>query len=366
MGSEKEVIYWEYLKLKELLDLQTGLGDSIDEDELHFIIIHQIFELWFKLMLKELRLIRDKMSSSKVEEEVLPYVVHHIKRCIIIFELASKQFKLMETLTPLDFLKFRSKLGTASGFQSFQMREMEILFGLDDIERQKVGHSDPLSFILKVAENSKERDFITSRVNSIKKEVTVRTSINNWLYRTPIHGSSPNDKNDDVIVRDFITRYLDLLKEQNQKQLEELITYGGSVDELKMRFDASYNSCKLFLNADDIDEDQRERIRRIRTSILFIESYRDLPLLAWPRLLIDSIVELEEAFITFRFYHARMVERVIGRRVGTGGSSGVEYLDSTQKYRIFPELWSVRTLLLPKNILPPLQNPEFYQFKIED
>ena len=80
----------------------------------------------------------------------------------------------------------------------------------------------------------------------------------------------------------------------------------------------------------------------------FIESYRDLPLLAWPRLLIDTVVELEEQLVLWRTRHARMVERTIGRRMGTGGSAGVDYLDQTARYRIFTELWAVRTLLLPR------------------
>jgi tryptophan 2,3-dioxygenase len=74
---------------------------------------------------------------------------------------------------------------------------------------------------------------------------------------------------------------------------------------------------------------------------------------------------MEELFVLWRTRHARMVERVIGRRVGTGGSSGVDYLDETARYRIFPELWAVRTLLLPRAVLPPLQKPAVYGFAVE-
>ena len=87
-----------------------------------------------------------------------------------------------------------------------------------------------------------------------------------------------------------------------------------------------------------------------------------LPLLAWPRLLIDSVVEVEEQFVLWRNRHARMTERTIGRRVGTGGSSGVDYLDEAAKGRIFPELWTVRTLLLQREALPELRHPDFYGF----
>ena len=71
---------------------------------------------------------------------------------------------------------------------------------------------------------------------------------------------------------------------------------------------------------------------------------------------------LEESLVLFRTHHARMVERIIGRRVGTGGSSGVDYLDATLKYRVFNDLWTVRTLLIKKESLPGLINSEFYGF----
>ena len=101
---------------------------------------------------------------------------------------------------------------------------------------------------------------------------------------------------------------------------------------------------------------------RARAGLLFIESYRELPLLAWPRRLVDTLVELEEQMVLWRSSHARMVERIIGRRTGTGGSSGVDYLDSTAQWRVFGDLWAVRTLLIRKNALPQLENAEFYGF----
>jgi tryptophan 2,3-dioxygenase len=104
------------------------------------------------------------------------------------------------------------------------------------------------------------------------------------------------------------------------------------------------------------------KVDRARAGLLFIESYRELPLLAWPRLLIDAFVDLEESMVLFRTHHVRMVERIIGRRVGTGGSAGVDYLDATLKYRVFTDLWAVRTILIKKEARPQLQNPEFYGF----
>jgi tryptophan 2,3-dioxygenase len=98
--------------------------------------------------------------------------------------------------------------------------------------------------------------------------------------------------------------------------------------------------------------------------MLFIETYRELPLLAWPREVLDGLVELEQLFVIFRQRHARMVERVIGRRTGTGGSAGVDYLDATAlQYRIFRDLWAIRTLQIRRAAAPALKHPEFYDFR---
>jgi tryptophan 2,3-dioxygenase len=102
---------------------------------------------------------------------------------------------------------------------------------------------------------------------------------------------------------------------------------------------------------------------RRRAALVFIESDRELPLLAWPREVIDALLSLEQAFGVFRQRHARRVERVIGRRTGTGGSSGVDYLDSTAlKYRVLRDIWAVRTILVRKDELPPLTHTDFYGF----
>ncbi len=124
--------YGEYLRLEELLGLQTGLEDDegkISNDELHFIIVHQNFELWFKLVINELRCTRDLLDTDYVEETSLPQAVHHMERVTETFRLMAQQWKVMETLEPQDFLNFREELGTASGFESVQMRTLEIIMG---------------------------------------------------------------------------------------------------------------------------------------------------------------------------------------------------------------------------------------------
>lgn len=361
---DQSVIYWDYLEIPKLLSLQGGLekdDNSVTEDELSFIIVHQVFELWFKLAIREINLAISKMSQEEVEENVIPVVVHHIGRVNTIIESAVKHFDLMETLTPQDFLEFRDKLGTASGFQSFQMRELELLLGLQLTQRKAQGHGDPIKYILDTATNSEAGKEILERLTKAKESLSLRDAIHKWLFRTPIQASSPSDSEDKEVVGRFIQNYLDNVKAMNEKQIANFAN-NDDIIAIRERFDTSLKQSADFLNANDVVDGDKEKVQRIRTAILFIESYRELPLLSWPRQLIDSVVELEEQMVTFRFRHARMVERIIGNRVGTGGSSGVDYLDRTTKYRVFPELWTIRTMLLSKNNLPELEKPDFYQF----
>ena len=129
----------------------------------------------------------------------------------------------------------------------------------------------------------------------------------------------------------------------------------GDESSLRDRLNKSVASAQDFLMPEGV-------VNRARAGLLFVESYRELPLLSWPRVLIDSFVELEESILLFRNSHARMVERMIGRRMGTGGSSGVDYLDATLKYRIFVDLWTVRTILVKRDLLPDVVGPEYYGF----
>ena len=121
-------------------------------------------------------------------------------------------------------------------------------------------------------------------------------------------------------------------------------------------------NARTFVLATDVAEDERDRVKRVRAGILFIESYRELPLLAWPRLLLDSVAELEERLNLWRTRHARLVERMIGQRMGTGGSAGASFLHGRTQEYIFPELWHVRTILLPRAMTPKLRKREFYGF----
>ena len=124
------------------------------------------------------------------------------------------------------------------------------------------------------------------------------------------------------------------------------------------RLDDYTAACREFLSGKDA---------RVHAACLFIAAYRDEPLLHWPNRLLDSLLEFEEFLRLWRFRHARMVERMIGLRVGTGGSSGVDYLDATAggRYRIFTVILRSRSFLIPRRLLPDLADPLQYGFTVD-
>lgn len=349
--------YWDYLDLQTLLSCQGGLDGSPSPDELHFIIVHQTYELWFKLILSQLRLARDHLAAPHLPEERVPFVVHHLGRVNAILRLMVDQFAVMETLPPQDFLDFRDKLVPSSGFQSYQMREFEVLLGLTPERRIKYAGTDPVEHIRSQAHTEAGRA-VAAQLAATMEETSLRDALVAWLGRTPIMGSSPGDPGDAAVVDRFLGDYFARVEQHQREGGDQLVTVLGGVDEEKIRarVEAALGGVRSFLLPDD------PATRRARAALVFIESYRHLPLLAWPRLLLDTCVELEEQTLLFRHRHARMAERTIGRRVGSGGSSGVEYLDQTGAYRVFPELWNVRSCLLPRDRLPTLDGEEKYRF----
>jgi len=335
MTPPASLTYWDYLQLLPLLRLQSGVEDDdarLSEDELHFIVVHQVFELWLKLILRELRLGRDRMAAEWVPEKHVPHVVRHLKRVNEILKLSLDSFAVLETLTPQDFLAFRKKLGESSGFQSFQMRQMELLLGLRPAERRG---ADPVADLVAAAASVPGAESIVRELERARTEPSLRDGLLNWLYRTPVQGHSPGDAGDAETVAAFLAEYRTALAAYDRQLLAEFDAYTAPAS--------------------------GPATVRQRAGLLFIESYRDLPLLSWPYVLIDTVVEMEELLVLWRTRHARMVERMIGRRAGTGGSPGVAYLDATTQYRIFHEFWTVRTLLLPHDRLPPLRHRERYE-----
>ena len=366
--KRRPTAYWDYIKVEELLSLQGGLEPtdaSLANDEVMFITVHQIDELWFKLVLRELVGVRNLFAQPHVPEQSLASAVRGVRRMETLLHHVAAHFAVMETMTTRDYLAFRDKLSPASGFQSAQLREIEILLGLPDAERIPLGHEGSYMQALRAADGSPSPAL--RRVEArLADKPTLRDAIAEWLYRTPIQGSLVGQPGDAERVRAFVEAYCATHAGAVRGALDLARTDAmtpADVTRLEERYQREVEGARAFLLAEDVPENDRARASRIRAALVFIESYRELPLLAWPREIIDAIVSLEQAFVIFRQRHARMVERIIGRRTGTGGSAGVDYLDQTAlKYRIFREVWAVRTLLVRKSELPALENAGFYGF----
>lgn len=125
--DQPRLTYGGYLKVRDLISLQQLLSDPPQHDEMLFIIIHQVYELWFKELLHELDTIIERLNTDQ------PLAAHRlIRRCIEIERVLVSQIAVLETMMPMDFLAFRDHLMPASGFQSFQFRELECVSGLKD------------------------------------------------------------------------------------------------------------------------------------------------------------------------------------------------------------------------------------------
>ena len=358
--------YWDYIRVEPLLSLQSGIeGDEavLANDEVMFIVVHQIDELWFKLVLREMVSVRDLFARPAVPEQALASAVRGIRRMETILHQLASHFALMETMTTRDYLAFRDKLTGASGFQSAQMREIEILMGLLETDRVPLGHEG--SYLTALREHDGSESPALKRVRArLGDKPTLREAMFDWLYRTPIQGSTPADADDAARVRAFVESYVAAHALAVQRGLDAARRQklsAADVERLEQRARGEVASARAFLLGEDAPEPARAS--RVRAALVFIESYRELPLLAWPREVLDGLTSFEQSFVIFRQRHARMVERMIGRRTGTGGSAGVDYLDTTAlRYRVFHELWAVRTLLLRAQDLPALERPELYGF----
>jgi len=367
MTSDRPVNYWDYIRVEELLDLQGGVDHDegpLSNDEVLFITVHQVFELWFKLILRELRSARDLFVREHVAEQELSGAVRSLQRVATIFRMCAPHFEVMETLTTRDYLEFRDKLMGASGFQSAQLREIEILFGLDERDRISLGAQEGYMQALEAMDGTDSPAKVRV-LRALADMPTLKEAIANWLYRTPIDGCGPEDPQAEARLDGFVERFLAAHAKATDRTCERALVISTQADDhqrLHERYAAEKQFVHDYLNPSPPDP----HLRRVRTAMVFIETYRELPLLAWPRQVLDSLVQLEQLFVIFRQRHARMVERTIGRRMGTGGSSGVDYLDSTAlAYRVFRDLWTVRTLQIPRAAAPNLERAAFYGFRVE-
>jgi len=258
------VTYSNYLKLDQVLSAQQPLSEGPEHDEMLFIIIHQVYELWFKQVLHELDYLQQRLVNNDI-----PRALHTLRRILTILKTMVAQIDILETMTPLEFLSFRHRLESASGFQSCQFRELEFVLG------------------------HKRRSILLH----YPEETTARC-------RLEIRYQQPT-------LWDAFLHYL--------------AGNGYAVPPELLARDVSQPI------------EPSPAVQKI-----LIEVYRNNPGLIQ---MCERLVDFDEGIQEWRYRHIKMVERTIGTKQGTGGSAGVNYLQTTLLKPIFPDLWAIRTEL---------------------
>jgi tryptophan 2,3-dioxygenase len=254
--------YGSYLRLAQLLDSQHLESDPPAHDELLFITIHQVYELWFKQLLHEAEAVRDALIGTSADSggRDLWFARHLLTRMHVIERTLVQQVDVLETMTPQDFLEFRQRLAPASGFQSVQFRELEFLSGAKD-----AGYLERFKGITEAEE---------ARLDRRLAEPSLWDGFLHVLAQAGLDTSS-----------------------------DEAVTAS------------------------------------VRTAAHDRSSFADV----WG--LAEALVQHDELAAAWRARHVVMVERMIGAKTGTGGSSGADYLRSRLPMKYYPLLWDLRSAL---------------------
>lgn len=315
---EKKVYYGNYLQLEKILGAQEPEsfkpGAEPAHDEMLFIIIHQAYELWFKQLLFEVDAVAGILNKPAINDNSpeLKTVVHRLQRVVTILKVLVQQVDIMETMTPMEFLEFRDMLRPASGFQSWQFKVLEARLGLK--YEQRHGQEYYLSQL-----EQKEIDIIRSQ----EKERSVLQLLNDWLERMPF--------TDEMDWSHYETIYTSSLA------------------------DAEKNNAAAFKKLFFEENPERQLSAKANRAALFITLYHGYPMLELPFQLLNVLLEIDEQLGTWRYRHMNMVQRMIGTRIGTGGSTGAGYLKgATDKHIIFKEIAQLNSFLVQRRKLPVL------------
>lgn len=338
-AAPRDMDYKTYLQLPTLLDAQKPI--SAAHDEMMFVVVHQTYELWFKLILFELDRVQKIFSGKTVRDADLRTVSASLGRMVATMKLLVSQLDIMETMTPLDFLDFRHVFRSASGFQSLQFRELEIRLGLKQGER--VGY-DGKSF-----ENYLP-DADRKRVHDVSAQASLIDQLDRWLARTPFvqtgkfnFWAAYRKAVMDMIAADRIAVKSNRKMPAQAKQMEL-----GKLDGMTAQFD------KLFQPAAADDMQWRLSPQALQAA-LFINLYRDQPALQAPFKILSDLMDMDELMALWRYRHALMAQRMLGAKMGSGGSTGHDYLAATAaRHRIFRDLFALSTFLIPRSRLPKL------------
>ncbi|MET0635717.1 MAG: tryptophan 2,3-dioxygenase family protein [Chitinophagaceae bacterium] len=336
-----EVHYHDYLQLDKILNAQLLESDKQDahaHDEMLFVVIHQAYELWFKQLHYEIDSVLGILAKPSLNDNSpeLQTVVHRVTRCVTILRVLVHQIDIMETMTPMDFLDFRNMLRPASGFQSWQFKELEAKLGLRFEQRHG-----------KEYYTSQLRPEQVGIIKKAETEHSLLELLNTWLERLPFFETGPGWQDLQVHgpaanVHPFWAEYRYQLDQSLSDAEKKNLVY----------FDT------MFLGKTSGDEPVTAALSpAANRAALFIMLYRGYPILQLPFQLLNGLLEIDEQLSTWRYRHMNMVHRMIGTRIGTGGSTGKDYLrGAADKHYIFREIAQLNSFLIERNRLPPLPN----------
>ncbi len=270
---EKALTYTNYLKIDELLALQAPLSDGPEHDELLFITIHQVYELWFKQILHESAALQLALENGSTYKSLalLGRIRTIMKTCVA-------QLDILETMTPLQFNSFRGRLSSASGFQSAQFRELEAVLGRRDRAGSQADPGSGMAMAAHLIPGSPSRN----RVEAAMERPSLYDSALKYF------ASRGHPIPTEVIERDVTTSY-----QANEKVQDALL-----------------------------------------------EAHRNDP---ESNMVGEALIDFDEGLQEWRYRHVKMVERTIGSKMGSGGSSGAGYLSSTLFRPVFADLWAIRS-----------------------
>lgn len=340
--------YHNYLGLDELLSTQKLRSEELGDpahDEMLFIIVHQVYELWFKQIIHELESVILMFNKDQLDERSVGKAISRLDRTERILQLLIDQIGVMESMTPLDFLDFREYLFPASGFQSYQFRAVESLLGLPKKSRITY-HEKKYDSVF-----TKE---IQEKLETIYKNGTLLECVNKWLERIPFLNLGNFN---------FIAKYKEAVNAMLEKETEAIKDSEMLTEEEKHKRIEMVGSTDTYFKAilseeyhnQLMEEGKKKLSYRATLAALFINLYREEPILHLPFQLLTNLVDIDDLMTTWRYRHAQMVLRMLGNKVGTGGSSGHNYLaETTKKHRIFSDFHAVSTLLIPRSALPIL------------
>lgn len=341
----KVTYYGDYLKIDQLLSAQTPVSPALGHthDEMLFIIVHQAFELWFKQILHELDAILTIFAMSRLHDNEIFRVMNGLLRIIEIQRLILNHFTVLKTMTPMDFLEFRNLLGSASGLQSFQFRMIEAKLGVYDYQDKST-----LFFLQQL--NSQHR----AQIEAALQRPSLLQQIEKWLERTPFLQTESFS-----FLSQYQAAFMRMLNED-----EEMLERDKQLDsnERAALHQQMTNNRKHFNTIfDEQVHQQKVQEKSLRMSFkailagLFIYVYRDEPALQSPYRLLAALVDIDELFTQWRYNHILMVSRMIGTKVGTGGTSGQDFLKkAADKNKVFTEIANLSTYLIPRSRVPEL------------